>query len=58
MDPEKALRDLRHLVSRHMDGDGLDASDIDKMATTFQGLDEWIMKGGFLPADWNVSKPA
>lgn len=58
MDPEEALKRLRQLVKIHMGGDGLDAHEIDRMVTTFQGLDEWITKGGFLPADWQALKPA
>lgn len=26
-----------------------------KLADTFEALDEWLLKGGFLPADWLVA---
>lgn len=29
-----------------------------KLADTFEALDEWLCKGGFLPADWLPAKEA
>jgi hypothetical protein len=57
MDPNECLREIREFVSiiekRDKEGDfeliGLSAVELaDKVAA----LDNWIKRGGFLPADW------
>lgn len=45
MDPDAALKRIRELIN---DGDSADVMLID----AFQGLDEWLCKGGFLPKEW------
>lgn len=52
MDPNAALERLRELTKRihETDEDLFDLAD--EMATTFEGLDEWLSKGGFLPGKW------
>jgi len=59
MDPDAALARIRELASGIITGaDSLEMDDYDlsidgqDLAEAFQGLDEWIMKGGFLPKDW------
>lgn len=50
MDPNAALeriRDLVGAVERHGRAD-----DGRELAEVVRGLDEWITKGGFLPAEW------
>lgn len=70
MDPKEALRQLRELAKKILaiadepvDDDQFGvASDSDmsgtavEMAEQFQALDEWIIKGGFLPKDWEKSE--
>lgn len=60
MDPDAALERLRELAAEiigRTDGESYDYVEItadlgDELAETFEGLDEWIKKGGFLPKDW------
>ena len=54
MDPDATLADIRQLLSAfdaaiHMDDAYAVACDL-KVA--MEALDNWIMAGGFLPADW------
>lgn len=51
MDPETNLKDQRRLAERILNGDG-DESDAYRLAELVEALDEWIAKGGFLPARW------
>lgn len=61
MDPEAALTRIRELAAEIINmSDEIDEFDsfghvdeeANELAETFQGLDEWITKGGFLPKDW------
>ena len=66
MDPNEALRQLRALAAKVITSvdayEGLDEADEEELeemalageslASQFQALDEWLSKGGFLPADW------
>lgn len=47
MDPNEALKRLRKYAS---DTGG-------EFAETFEALDEWLSKGGFLPAAWRQVIP-
>lgn len=50
MDPNAALGAIRELVT---DGaDGLDEGRAELLRDLVADLDEWITRGGFLPADW------
>lgn len=55
MDPDKALAELRRLASQYGD-DAPPIEEVDdlalRMVEAFQGLDTWIINGGFLPTDW------
>jgi hypothetical protein len=51
MDPEANLKDQRRLAERILNGDGSE-SDAYRLAELVEALDEWIAKGGFLPARW------
>jgi hypothetical protein len=57
VDPNEALKRLREIVVAFRDSDGeidLDVvGNIEDMVDYFEALDEWIMKGGFLPRDWS-----
>lgn len=45
MDPNEALRELRHLMASY-------EYDRDRAAELFNALDGWIFGGGFLPRGW------
>lgn len=56
MAPDATLEELRLLMSdydRHGLAVGQEA--IDRMVELMTALDEWITKGGFLPADWRAA---
>ena len=62
MDPNATLAELRGAASRIVDEldheRQPDLDDVQRIAEAFQDLDEWLSKGGFLPADWtNESNP-
>lgn len=46
MDPNATLKELRELLKRGM------RPDLERARELFEALDEWILKGGFLPDDW------
>ena len=55
MDHEACLSELRDLAAAQLDPESnpeLPEPDPDRMAELVQALDEWLAKGGFLPADW------
>lgn len=66
MDPNANLREQREIVARVLARtlpDGADyiqrarhnrqqADDTERLAQLVEALDEWLTKGGFLPADW------
>lgn len=55
MDPNEALRMLRQLASTLLDSHDLSVAE--DLAEHFQGLDEWIMRGGLLPDAWDDGYP-
>lgn len=56
MDPNAALETLRELAERLINesdaGQEPDETVVMRMCEVFQGLDDWIAKGGFLPSNW------
>lgn len=57
MDPDEALRQLREEAARILEAaDNEEEADATRMAELFQGLDEWVVRGGFLPKDWKSKK--
>lgn len=59
MDPNEALKNLREAARDNLahaeefkDRPGELLVMIYEAAESFQALDEWLSKGGFLPADW------
>ena len=51
MDPNTALKEIREFViGQHYKNLGPD--EVDRLCEVFDGLDEWLSKGGFLPEDW------
>lgn len=53
MDPNAALARLREL-SVEINKDGGDYDLIAEMSTVFDGLDQWLSRGGFLPTAWQI----
>ena len=54
MDPDANLNEQRRIVARMLahDSEAIDTNDAIRLAELAQALDEWITKGGFLPAEW------
>ncbi len=53
MDPDECLDRIRQIVNLADDGDI--SVYIDELVDAFQGLDEWLSMGGFLPNDWKTA---
>jgi hypothetical protein len=45
MDPEQTLKDARALA---------EAGEVDDALELYRALDEWVTRGGFLPAEWSA----
>lgn len=58
MDPNESLRQLRISIAQYAEHETLPTYD-DVMTTMnhLTALDEWLSKGGFLPDDWEKSRP-
>ena len=54
MDPDNNLMEQRRIIARILadDSESIDTGDALRLAELAQALDEWIRKGGFLPASW------
>lgn len=57
MDPNAALAEIRRLIDNlkfqiEPDTGLVDLDDASELIDRFEGLDGWLSKGGFLPADW------
>jgi hypothetical protein len=50
--PNKLLATIRELVRLHDECGVMSQDDLLTMISAIDGLDQWMMKGGFLPADW------
>jgi hypothetical protein len=58
MDPNIVLENIRSLVARIQDDPCSSIQDdADSLASLIQSLDEWLMKGGFLPNEWAKNQP-
>lgn len=55
MDPNATLERLREIVQWWNEGDA-DASDLETAVELVESLDQWLSKGGYLPADWQGQK--
>jgi hypothetical protein len=54
MDPNAALAEARQAADQ-VEASGDEGIDVDAAFTLtekFRALDEWLSRGGFLPADW------
>jgi hypothetical protein len=49
MDPNAALADIRSILADRAEDGSWDA---DQLAERINDLDNWLTRGGFLPADW------
>lgn len=54
MDPNEALKNAREaLIAFHAEEDStLIEEAAGRLADAFEALDEWLMKGGFMPEAW------
>lgn len=50
MDPDAALAEIRELVDRIKAADSRHT--VQRLAELVDGLDQWLSRGGFLPAAW------
>lgn len=57
MDPNAALAALRSLVTSYRNGGKWDEVDTDDLVERIGDLDEWLVKGGFLPDAWDTERP-
>jgi hypothetical protein len=55
MDPNEALELARAAVAHWNYGErgDDDMKQFDALVNAFEALDQWLSKGGFLPADWS-----
>jgi hypothetical protein len=61
MDPDACLAELRKLLngkkadaaySADNDAPAFDSDECERAITPFEGLDQWLSRGGFLPKGW------
>lgn len=52
MDPDAALAKLRGLLAEVVINEGRDPGEATVVAEVFEGLDQWLSRGGFLPQAW------
>jgi hypothetical protein len=59
MDPNKTLEELRMMLKDYLEAsdksdDGVDLNEeaARRVVESFEDLDDWLRKGGFLPEDW------
>jgi hypothetical protein len=52
MDVNANLAELRGLVNANIDREYVSDDATARMMELFVALDEWLINGGFLPADW------
>jgi hypothetical protein len=51
VDPDANLAEQKRIAARVLRGDPCDG-DLERAADLVEALDEWLVKGGFLPARW------
>jgi hypothetical protein len=56
MDPNVTLAEIRHLVTDIASTEAPDEDDVQRLAELVGGLDEWLSRGGFPPADWDRTR--
>lgn len=59
MDPDQTLDDLREAAQRARKYIAIGGFDyaaekiVDELTNSFDALDDWLSRGGFMPNDWN-----
>lgn len=53
MDPNKTLEEIRSLFECTDPGESAEEV-LSRLQDKFEGLDQWLRRGGFLPAEWNT----
>jgi len=53
MDPNATLSEIRSILG----SSDLELPDYERLADLTAALDEWISRGGFLPAAWENARP-
>lgn len=56
MDPNANLAEQRRILAR-FNADEASLADAERLAELVAALDEWISRGGFLPAEWQPPAP-
>jgi hypothetical protein len=56
MDPNCCLSEMRKLYKRIIDGETLPDNDMDRLAELIESLDDWLVSGGLLPAEWSKNR--
>lgn len=60
MDPDENLKELRELTANFEENDSQEtypsSRDAYRIVELIEALDEWIKKGGFLPAEWQAAR--
>lgn len=57
MDPDANLREQRVMAHRLVNGRGK-PGDAERLAQLVEALDNWLCRGGFLPATWQRQTPS
>jgi len=52
MDPDANLSEQRRIAEQIVENGAIDADRAERLAELVLALDEWLKKGGFLPARW------
>jgi hypothetical protein len=55
MDPNEALKRCRKAIEQYRDGQAVVAT-MSVLVEHFEALDAWLVRGGFLPADWEKAR--
>jgi len=60
MDPDEALRVIREIIGRYgvEPRSSIGRDDAVRLFEHIDALDEWLSRGGFLPAAWSCAAPA
>jgi len=56
VDPDECLKEIRRLLADHA-SHGLEFYEMDDLTEKVEALDEWLVRGGFLPFVWKNAKP-
>jgi len=56
MDPDELLRKLLEISKLGLEANGLEGDDVMELVEGVQNLDQWLEKGGFLPARWEKNR--